>query len=299
MFQRTQCSTGNLWWAVLARSLLLGALLAACCRAPAAEDEPMDETEQTAEEAQRLRAQIDSTLEEFSLSIPGTEDTPLEGREILRWDNNARGSEQGVTLLYLAHGRPEAVCCVYPWNGSLAHWFSTMSRGLVEARQDGAIVWQPDRPGVEFNAIPEAPAPQDSPAGRLRQLKALAGRFSGKLVGWANDNSDQQELRMLPRPVYRYEQPQGELVDGAVFALAMGVDPEALLVIEALDVDGSRRWEYAFVRRTSGQLEGRLDGAVVWTADRAPPEHELHGLDRSFVLPLDVDAPMAAEPAAP
>jgi hypothetical protein len=42
--------------------------------------------------------------------------------------------------------------------------------------------------GVEFRDVPDAPAPDDSPAMRLRQMKSLAERFTTTLMGWNADN---------------------------------------------------------------------------------------------------------------
>jgi hypothetical protein len=139
---------------------------------------------------------------------------------------------------------------------------------------------------VEFRTVPNAGAPSDTPVSRLRQLKALAGRFDARLLGWKQDDSDRQVLRQLPRPIYRYEQPTGNVIDGGVFAFVMGVDPEALLLIEAVSNNADSHWEYAFVRRTSGQLEGRLDGEVIWGAERYPPGADPKGVYRVFVEPL-------------
>lgn len=239
-----------------------------------------------------LRKQIDESIHWFKLSTVGTDAVALEPLAALRWDNNQRGSELGLTVLYLGSGRPEAVCCIYPWQRQLVHEFSSLSRGPIKATRNGEDVWHPDKPGVEFRLIPDLPTPQESPAARLRQMKALADRFRARLLGWKGDNSDRQELRMLPRPIYRYEKPAGVVTDGAVFAFAMGVDPEALLLIEAVSAAEGRRWEYAFVRRTSGELEGRLDDNVVWTAQRFPRTNDPTGLIRTFAKPLNsLEAP--------
>jgi hypothetical protein len=233
-----------------------------------------------------IRKQIDDSIDWFQLSTADPDATPLRPIAVLRWDNNQRGSELGLTVLYIGHGRAEAVCCIYPWQGKLAHEFSSLSRGPLEGRRDGQVVWSPDKPGVDFRTIPDAGAPADTVAARLRQLKTLAARFDAKLLGWKRDDSDRQALRQLPRPIYRYEQSTGNVLDGAVFAFVMGVDPEALLLIEAVSTRNESRWEYAFVRRTSGELEGRLDGNVVWTAERYPASRDPKGVYRGFTEPL-------------
>jgi hypothetical protein len=188
---------------------------------------------------------------------------------------------------------------VYPWSGRLIHDFSSLSRGRVAGRRANELFWETDQPGVEFRHIPDAEPPAESRAARLRQMKELVrARFEGTLVGWKSDDSDRQELRLLPRPLYRYEASSDGAVDGAVFAYAMGVDPELLLLLEAMSDGGDAHWEYAFVRRTSGELQGRLDRNVVWTAARYPRVDDPSGLERSVGRPLPEHLRTPAEPTS-
>jgi hypothetical protein len=90
------------------------------------------------------------------------------------------------------------------------------------------------------------------------------------MLGWKRDDTDRESLRLLPRPLYRYETSDGPIIDGAVFAFVMGTDPETLLLIEAVENADGTAWQYAFARRTSGELEGRHAGKVVWKAARYP-----------------------------
>lgn len=247
-----------------------------------------------------LQQLTDESLEEFTLLGGPSLDDPLRIGARLRWDNNARGSESGLTAIYVRDGRAEAVLCVYPWAGRLVHDFGSLSRGRLVGRQRDETFWTPDQPGTVFRAIPGADAPASSEAARLLQMKDLARtRFSGTLVGWKSDNSDRQTLRLLPRPIYRYEHPTGDVFDGAVFGLVMGVDPEVILLVEAVKTDSGARWEYGFVRRTSGELEARLDDDVVWTADRYPPTNNPQSLLRAVTRPLPADVLPAGEGATP
>ncbi|MGH7202079.1 MAG: hypothetical protein ACREJB_15855 [Planctomycetaceae bacterium] len=217
-----------------------------------------------------LQKLTDESVHWYDLWTGPESATPAKPVPVLRWDNNARGSSSGLTVLYIADGRPEAVVCIYPWEGRLTHEFGSLSRGTFIAKRDGETIWTPQTPGVSFAPVPDADPPADKPVVRQRQIKALARRFEATLVGWRRDNSDRQELRLLPRPIYEYDSKNSDNVDGAVFAFVMGTDPEVLLMIEAVKVGDKQQWQYAFARRTSGELEGRLDGKAVWTAERYP-----------------------------
>ena len=60
--------------------------------------------------------------------------------------------------------------------------------------------------------------------------------------------------------------------------------------IEAVKTNGPR-WEFAFARRTSGGLEGRLDGKVVWNARRFPQMGSPSGVNRGVVEALNLEGP--------
>ena len=249
-----------------------------------------DDAEVSRELAQ-LRKRLDDSVREFQLTVERDNKViDLSPIPALRWENNTRGTPSGVTTLFIGAGRPEAVGCTYIDGKKVLHEFTSLSRGKLEARLNDATVWEPAESGVKFRPIPSAEAPAENPVGRLRQMKSLSNRFESKLLGWRNVNPLREELRLLPRPIYRYEKlPDGLVIDGAVFAFVAGVDPETLLLIEAVSRDGKTRWEYSFARRTSGELEGRLDKQVVWTADAFPVTTERNRPDRGFVHALKSD----------
>lgn len=231
---------------------------------------PLAADDQPAKAPSTLRELIDASLGDVEIFADAESTTAARPRVVMRWANNARGSEDGATVLYIHEGRPLAVACFYPWDGQLPRDFSVLARVPILARYEGTVVWQPQRTEVKLADIPAAPPPEESPAQRLRQMKKLAGQFGSTMLGWRTDDSDREELRLLPRPLYRYETKGGETLDGGVFAFVMGTDPEALLLIEATRQGDEAKWQYAFVRRTSGELEGRHRDQVVWHAERFP-----------------------------
>ena len=122
-------------------------------------------------------------------------------------------------------------------------------------------------------------------------MKSLAEQFQSTLVGWKLDDSDREELRLLPRPLYRYQlkdvpDAEGMVVDGAVFAFVMGTDPESLLLIEAVREREATKWQSAFARRTSGELEGRHREQVVWKAPRFPATNDPRKPHFSVAAPI-------------
>jgi hypothetical protein len=92
-------------------------------------------------------------------------------------------------------------------------------------------------------------------------MKSLAKDFSGKLVDLKGASF---ELRLLPQPLVRYEPANETVLDGAIFALAEGTDPQALVLLEARNTTGAPRWEYAFARFHFASLWGYHRDREVW-----------------------------------
>jgi hypothetical protein len=107
-------------------------------------------------------------------------------------------------------------------------------------------------------------------------MKAIAESVKATMTGWQADNTDQEPLRLLPRPLYCYDlanakDPDPNLLDGALFAYVLGTDPEVVLVLEAVGTAEKAEWQYAFARATSGGLEVKQGDEVAWTAPKHPP----------------------------
>src|SRR5436190_785156 len=112
--------------------------------------------------------------------------------------------------------------------------------------------WKPEA-GLERKELADAPAPADTAAARLLQMKKLAAEFAGHSV---DRDKKRWELRLLPTPLYRYPSAKTGVIDGALFALVSnaGTDPEVLLLVEARAADGKPKWEYACGRFSDWEL---------------------------------------------
>lgn len=248
-----------------------------------------------------LRGLVEEAVENVQVFADEDAEEPARPFIGLRWDNNTRGSEDGMTVLYLHEGRPIAAACVFPLRGSIVHEFSALApQGVIARRKDqSSPLWQTRESVVTYAPIPDAPRPETSPAGRLRQMKALAGEFQATTLGWDPANVNREELRLLPRPMYRYEAKdpvakqdgkEAALIDGAAFVFVTGTDPEALLLIEAVRKSSGPVWQYGFARRTTAAVEARHRDKVVWSVEGGPsardPRQALHML--STPIPAEI-----------
>ena len=236
-------------------------------------DEP--DAPQAAEREKSIQQLIDATAGQYRLLASADARVPLEPHVAIRWHNATRGGQGNAILVLWVHdGRPAAAASVFAL-GQLCHEFVSLSPAAGLVAHDGdRLVWSPNVPGIEFQKLPDAPTPSESPAGRLRQMKVLARRFTATLTGWKSSENRREELRLLPQQLYRYDlkdagKTHPDLRDGAVFAFVQGTDPEVLLLLEAVaPSDGTPGWQYAFARATSGGLEAQLDGKLVWKVEQ-------------------------------
>ncbi len=227
------------------------------------------------ERQKRLDQQFQESLGWYLVSAGPGSQTPMKPESVLRWTNAPRGQEGEPTLILWADaGRPVALASVYPWQGHLVYDCVSLAREVgLTAREDGRTVWSPTVGGVTFRDFSDIPPPGTNARARLTQMKSLAERFKVTMFGLKADESDREEMRLLPKPIYRYKLDDGktvhpDLIDGAIFAFVQGTDPEAVLLIEAIRHGDRTDWQYAFARATAAGLEARLGPSVVWTAPR-------------------------------
>jgi hypothetical protein len=225
----------------------------------------------------RLSELIEKSVTWYDV-LPDGDAATLTPVPVLRWRNVVRGQEgEAMMVVWPYNGRPVAMASIFPWEGHMCHEFDSLSReSKVMAREKDRVIWSPATAGVEFKDVPGAPRPAKTVPDRLRQMKAIAERFKATMTGWQEDNSDQEPLRLLPRPLYRYDlanarDPDPNLLDGALFGYVLGTDPEVVLVLEAVGTADKADWQYAFARATAGGLEVKLGDEVVWTAKKGPP----------------------------
>lgn len=240
------------------------------CDPLGAADEPVADKEDEARREEQLK-NLRRSAAQYVVSPADDRKRPFKFREgaVLRFSNPVTGCKDGALYLWVGHGRPQAVAKVYTYdNEHFSHEFQSLFEGAVVAERDGKSVWNAADPGVTFHELADAPGPAPSAAERLRQMKALAGKFSATYVN-GPPGTTSLDLRLLIQPVFRFEPGDDRRgPDGAVFAFASGTNPMAILMLEARPVGEGRKWHYAFARTASGAVAARYDGKEVFSVSR-------------------------------
>ena len=191
----------------------------------------------------------------------------LQEKPIFRWANPDRQTIGGAIFLWTHLGRPLATIGLWTYDDTSAtDSFEVQSLAPFTLRTKRPAVangWSTRQPGVRFTEFAEDVKPRSSNKLRLVQMRQLARKyFSARLMP---NTTRQEELRLLPQPLYRYDKVPPGVVDGAMFSFAVGTDPEVLLLIEAREDKGKQSWHYAFANQTSSSTDASFRNKVVWT----------------------------------
>jgi hypothetical protein len=250
-------------------AILVAALWGSVC---ALGDEPGTETpdeKQLAREALEI-SRTEAARWELALGGDRQKKLKLLDDPVLRWSNPAVGEIYGAVFLWIRDGRPEVVGSIYKWYSPYTHYsteFQSLSESTIAGSRDGQESWTPARAGLALKPVPGALPPADGAAGRLRQMRDSAGEF---LATKTDREGNQQKLRLLTQPVYRYESKAAAIIDGALFTFVEGTDPEVFLLLEARRENSAPRWHYALTRMNSTKFEVTHKGNQIWSVDELP-----------------------------
>ncbi len=208
----------------------------------------------------------------YRLELDGTDKSPvvLQPDSLLQWTNPVAGSIHGAVFVWTDRGCPVALASIYRFfapNKHLGVELHSLTPTLRSASRDGVRLWSPGAAAPERKPIIGASKPADTPAGRLRQLRALASAYSATELTRENLNRD---LRLLTQPIYRYASTDPDVIDGGLFAFVQGTDPEIILIIEARRTSSGPEWQFAAARMNSLTLQLNYKGAAVWSAPTIP-----------------------------
>ncbi|HEV3340872.1 MAG TPA: hypothetical protein VG125_10965 [Pirellulales bacterium] len=204
----------------------------------------------------------------------------LEPKSVLRWSNPATQHVYGDVFFWTLDGRPEVVMSLFkvwePPRGLHAEMHS-LSLTEVAAERNRTTLWHSTKPGVAPADVPDAPAPADTATRRSSQMRTLAKGFSCELVDLrVNEQGERQSLRLLPQPIYRYESSDPDVLDGAVFAVVLGTDPELFLLIEARRSQDGFRWQFGLARMNDDAMVVKHNDREVWRVEPLKRRDRLH-----------------------
>lgn len=236
-----------------------------------------DKTEQGAgaDANKEVRRAAEKVLRDIAIEIRSDEKwikVPRIEEPLLYYGDPTRNNDRGSVWGWGQKGRPVAVIEMFRGANFRSQWtfaICNTSGGKLRARRGDAPWWEENESASELKDIPGAAAPAAEAALRQRQLKLLAQNFTGHEF-WDPDNS-RYELRLLKRPLGSYRDETKGVLEGGLFALANGTNPEILLFIEArVDPKNNSKavWKYTVGRLAHAELHLEYNGKEVLDAPR-------------------------------
>src|SRR5262245_22580497 len=203
------------------------------------------------------------------------------------WTNPTKGSGQyGTVFLWVSQGRPAAIGSFFGHpmaqgtteRRRMVHEFHALAQTqLYPVCNDGDTqTWRPEA-AISLKPLADAPPVDASAARRLLTIRTIGRQFGGYTVDW---RKQRWELRLLPQPLFRYENPPADIVDGALLALVTdaGTDPEVLLLLEARKDGG---WHYAVMRFSDSSVYVLRAGEEVFKSVRGV-DKERYNADHTY-----------------
>lgn len=265
----TSCVRGCCALACVVLLLLSGGLAAQSTAAKESVSNAADDQKQQIATALKLTAEA---AKQYEMKVGDADSSiaRLIPEPILRWSNPAAGEIHGNVFLWTLHERPVMVGSLFKWfsphtHGS--HEFHSLSELPLDVTYKGNPVWKTRDGGIKFLPLEAAPRPVAAASQRLLQMRGFAKNFAATK---RERNDSQQELRLLPQPIYRYEAPDDHIVDGAMFVFVQGTDPEVFVLLAARGTGEAARWHFAAARMNSVGFQLRYQDKEVWRVEIMP-----------------------------
>lgn len=193
----------------------------------------------------------------------------LHGDPLLRFSNPVGGVLDGIVVMWKEGKRPAVFAQIFRVKDGLwIHECQSLASEGLSMRMGKATPWHPEEAAQKFKALPDAPRAAKGAVQRLVQMKAQAARFSADddFRMHINDpETSRYRLRLLAKPVYRYQDPERRINDAAVFAFVHGTDPELFLILEHRGEGDRAGWYYSLVPMTCWAVKTRLDDREIWS----------------------------------
>jgi hypothetical protein len=207
----------------------------------------------------------------YTLTLQGSKSKlVLHDEPVLRFSNPVSGVPDGIVAMWKDNKRPAVFAQVFQTKTGLwVHEVQSLAAAGLTMEQNKSTFWQPRQGYEAFRRLDDAPAAAASAGRRLIQMKEIAGQFSAAddfKISPNDAEPTRHSLRMLTTPIYRYNDAEAGLDDGAVFAFVHGTDPEVFLVLESRgDKEGPAGWHFTLAPMTCWAVTVKHNDKQVWS----------------------------------
>src|SRR5262245_59851560 len=142
----------------------------------------VDKTDYKAEAAEaRAVAKLMAAEYDFLLDKASGQKLRQEPEPILRWLLQLDRRFHSDVYVWTHEGRPQVVAAITNIYGArrvMETEIHSLSTGFPLLSHNGQVVWEPERGGVEWKPMPDAPKPGRTAVARLTQMRSLAAQYT-------------------------------------------------------------------------------------------------------------------------
>jgi hypothetical protein len=247
-------------------------LLLASAPALRGQDKPSETDEQRADRLKLMKQQAAA----YTLTLAGSKtELALHDDPVLRFSNPVSGVPDGIVAMWKDGKRPAVFAQVFQTKDGLwVHECQSLAAAGLAMTKGGNVFWEPKEAAEAFRRLDDdVPAPAATPGRRLAQMKDIAAQFTAAddfKINTTDPEPTRHTLRLLTTPIYRYEDAESAIQDGAVFAFVHGTDPEVFLVLESRlpakgDANDRIGWHYTLAPMTCWAVTVGRNEKEVWS----------------------------------
>jgi hypothetical protein len=222
----------------------------------------------TAQEPSAADSRLDALNKRASILAIAYPDQPqrmapqLLKTPVLRCNDPTRDEMDGALWLWVEGQRPVAGLCILLYaNGKWNYEHIALADESVAVTGRPGWSWQPAAAARTWSRL-DAAVPT-SPRARQTAMRSIARKLEASEVR----RGETYPLRLLDRPIYTYADEKQGIIDGALFALSYGTNPEVLAQIEARLIDDKPAWHVTFARMSAAEITVKLDGKELWAVE--------------------------------
>ena len=206
----------------------------------------------------------------FAFEVEGRDSAPvLRPEPLLNWQNAERQGQLGSVFVCTHEGRPELIISIFTYRGKSGlrhrHELISMIDSPMKVMHDGERVWRPTAADIAGKETADFGQPDTTPVRRLNQMRTIMRQMEGQLF-----TEPPSKLNLLPQPLFRYSSESKGILDGAIFAMALGTDPDILILVESRKTPDGTRWFVVPFRSHLLGLELKYRGEMIWKAEAKP-----------------------------
>ncbi|HZL90839.1 MAG TPA: hypothetical protein VFB96_20900 [Pirellulaceae bacterium] len=227
---------------------------------------------------EELLRQMRSLAEETKIKCDGSDCQPeLVKSPVFRYDDQPRRFIDATVWAWTSQGYPvafqkiEAKLHQSTGEPQWGYCFTSLTEDKLSVEWSSGRTFRSTEPGISWDLVPAASAPASRSADRRRQARDIVRGFAGRIVIDPKTNRS-AEMRLLPTPMFEYDDVESSLLRGAVFGFVVyGTNPDVLVLLEVRNQDGKSQWHFAAARLTTGGITLNYQEKKVWEAEFVRP----------------------------